>query len=480
MPPFLPTPEALNWLAKGRLADRCLRAIRLWVLLHQLYPEAEQTLPLPQPFRYGDVRDRLFAPTHDRDNNASASTLSAHCNSTCYCQKTFESILKKSPLSTSIPEWKQQMSDLTGLSPEQLKDILQQHPFNTVHRSIRDDLTYLSELGWLESEGQGRFFLKSVRRLPQMPKAQIATASELSTDDIWEVVRSLESVAFVKPNLDIIIHKLWQQLTEQTQTAYTREIAEPTQRIFIHLDYILSETMQEQVDTLQEQIEHLWQEGGGIVQFSYSQQSGHTIQATVYPVCLHYARRAKYLSAYGQDPAGNFGWHNYRLDRITSSRLTIINWSKPEVPASLQKMYDASTLPTSEEVSEALSQAWGFNFYLPRQLLIMRFPPKFAERYVQDTDRHSTFEPISYKAIPKLIRQEIKGLAEQATILKILSQKDKGDKYYRAWIRLGDINIVMRLRDWRPNGEVIAPIELRQQMQEEAQQECSHYQIEPD
>ena len=475
MPPYAPTPEALNWLAKGRLADRCLRAIRLWVILHLLYPETAQNTPLPQLFRYGDVRDRLFASTHSRDNNASTRTLSANCT-TCCCQKTVKSILKNSPLAISIPDWKQQMSALAGLSPEQIKDILQQRPFATVHRSIRDDLTYLSELGWLENKGQGQFLLKADRHLPQMPKAQMAAASELSIDDLWEVVRSLESVAFVKPNLDIIIHSLWQQLTERTQTTHRRELAEPTQRIFIHLDYILSEAMQEQVDTLQEQIERLWQEGGGIVQFNYNQHAGRTVQSTVYPVCLHYARRAKYLSAYGQDPAGNFGWHNYRLDRITSSRLTILAWGKPQVPTPLQETHAAGTLPTSEEVSEALSQAWGFNFYLPRQLLIMRFSPQFAERYVQDTDRHATFEPIPYRSIAKLIKQEIKGPAEQATLLKILSQKNKSDRYYRAWIRLGDINIVMRLRDWRPNGEVIAPIELRQQMQEEAQQECSHYQ----
>jgi len=32
----------------------------------------------------------------------------------------------------------------------------------------------------------------------------------------------------------------------------------------------------------------------------------------------------------------------------------------------------------------------------------------------------------------------------------------------------GDINALMRLRDWRPNGEVIAPLSVRQQLQEEA------------
>jgi CRISPR-associated protein (TIGR03985 family) len=35
----------------------------------------------------------------------------------------------------------------------------------------------------------------------------------------------------------------------------------------------------------------------------------------------------------------------------------------------------------------------------------------------------------------------------------------------------------MRLRDWRPNGEVIAPLVLRRQMQQEAQIELGWYQL---
>jgi CRISPR-associated protein (TIGR03985 family) len=33
----------------------------------------------------------------------------------------------------------------------------------------------------------------------------------------------------------------------------------------------------------------------------------------------------------------------------------------------------------------------------------------------------------------------------------------------------------MRLRDWRPNGEVIAPLSLRQDIAKEVTQELTHY-----
>ena len=37
-------------------------------------------------------------------------------------------------------------------------------------------------------------------------------------------------------------------------------------------------------------------------------------------------------------------------------------------------------------------------------------------------------------------------------------------------------NVLMRLRDWRPNGEVIAPLSIRQKLHEEAKQELANYQ----
>jgi CRISPR-associated protein (TIGR03985 family) len=65
---------------------------------------------------------------------------------------------------------------------------------------------------------------------------------------------------------------------------------------------------------------------------------------------------------------------------------------------------------------------------------------------------------------------------QKQKVLDILKQKSSSDAYYTAWIRTGDINVLMRLRDWRPNGEVIAPLSIREQLKQEAIQELSHYQ----
>ena len=466
-----------------------MRAVRLWALLHLLYGKNSKIHALPHPFRYIDVRDRLFAPTHGHSDADNATTLSAACDSTCRCQQSLQTLLERSDLPYALSHWQQVTIELTDLSPEQISSTLQQSPFATVHRSIRADLTYLAELGWLKKERQGYFYPVAPQHWPEISHPPITSTGYresnalggLPSAQAWEVLRSLESISFIQPNLDVIIQALWEQLAGQS----ARNVQVPERKIFIHLDYILSDTMQEKVDTLQEQIEQLWHGGNsGVIHFDYSYQStskkstskkDKPIPITVYPVCLHYARRAKYLSAYGIDPSGTFGWHNYRLDRIASSKLTLLSWNHPQVPSALQALHLSNTLPSPEAVSAALEAAWGFNFYLPRKLLIMRFPPAFAELYVHQTDRHPTFEPVAYEELSSLVKQEIGDRSDQANVLKTLEQKDPKDQYYKAWIRLGDINIVMRLRDWRPNGEVIAPLALRQQMQREAKAELEHY-----
>ncbi|MFS8807792.1 TIGR03985 family CRISPR-associated protein, partial [Synechococcus sp. R6-10] len=118
---------------------------------------------------------------------------------------------------------------------------------------------------------------------------------------------------------------------------------------------------------------------------------------------------------------------------------------------------------------------WGSDFYLPKALLILRFSPEFARRYVESTVRHPTFQPIAYERIPALVQRAVADAREREQILNIVRQRPTSDRYFRAWARVGDTNFTMRLRDWRPNGEVIAPLAYREQMAREAQAELQFY-----
>jgi CRISPR-associated protein (TIGR03985 family) len=251
------------------------------------------------------------------------------------------------------------------------------------------------------------------------------------------------------------------------------------------------------VDDYHKQLEDLWHTAdSGVIQFDYemiksdspsfhksflinpiefSRFSSQVKQITVYPVCIHYLRRAKYLSAYGIDPDGNMGWHNYRLDRITSESLKVFAWGDREVPKYLKQLRNSGKLPTSQAVEIELRKAWGFKFYEEPQLLLIRFSEDFARWYVDNTVRHPTFKVIPYTRIASLLQKDVSSDHERDTILAILGQRDPSDRYYQALIRPNDINIIQRLRDWRPNGEVLAPISLRQRMVDEATQELMHY-----
>lgn len=90
------------------------------------------------------------------------------------------------------------------------------------------------------------------------------------------------------------------------------------------------------------------------------------------------------------------------------------------------------------------------------------------------TDRHPTFAPVDYGDLPRLIAAHAPA-AEQDKLLTLVAERSSKDRYYQGWMRVGDTNVTMRLRDWRPQGEVIAPWVVRQQMIAEAEQELRQY-----
>ncbi|MDH6061259.1 TIGR03985 family CRISPR-associated protein [Chrysosporum bergii ANA360D] len=475
-----PTPQTLHWLAGGQLANRLHRAIRNWWILNQLYGKETQWGHYPlKDFTYSQLRDRLFAETHPKGEKLDSLEITAECGDfSCICHRTCMEVLETSGVYVSESQWQTEILQLTGINPEHLEQQLQQRPFATVHRSIRDDLKQLSSLGWLEKLSKGKYECLPLSELPTPPEIPIAQPNftQLSIPQTWELLHVLESVAFLQPNLNLIIENLWQQIAHNSPAPL---IEAPHQRIFLHLDYILSTEAQDQVDDYQEQIEQLWgKKGSGVIQFEYWVTIAKKVEVTVYPVCLHYHRRAKYLSAYGTDPEGQLAWHNYRLDRIASEKLRVLPWGDPSIPKELKEMRYTGKLPTPAQIQTELDQAWGFNFYLKRELLILRFPSAFAQRYVDNTFRHPTFRPISYKKLPQQIIQNVPR-QEQQKVLDILQHKPPTDAYYTGWIRTGDVNVLMRLRDWRPNGEVIAPLSIREELKQEAMKELSHYQDSP-
>lgn len=476
---YPPSPEVLQWLAGGHLESRLLRTMRLWVLLTHFYGPANWSATIPAPFRYPPIRDHLFASSHSKDNELTATKLVQTCTDlSCICHQSLQTWLEDHD--QDIRSWSEKIRHLTGLSPEEIENLCHQCPFATVHRSLRDDLKHLSQMGWLHSQANGYYHWKPPEKWPAPPffsaqtslnLDQITLTLPLNSNQLWQFLKVLESISFIQPDLEIIIQSLWEQLTAENSNFSS----EPSQRIFIHLDYILPPETQDRVDTYQEQLEKLWSSPPpGVIKFNYWFNPKTLVNVIVYPVCLHYLRRTKYLSAYGLDPEGKINWHNYRLDRISSPNLQVLAWGDPQIPLQLREKRRRGELPTPEEVQTQLDKAWGFNFYHPKELLILRFRPEFADWYVENTHRHPTFKKVQYQTLFELIKNQIPNLSQRGQIKQILSQRLPTDAYYIAWVRINDINILMRLRDWRPNGEVIAPLSYRQRLAQEVKQEAEY------
>jgi CRISPR-associated protein (TIGR03985 family) len=124
-----------------------------------------------------------------------------------------------------------------------------------------------------------------------------------------------------------------------------------------------------------------------------------------------------------------------------------------------------------------MSRAWGFDFYLPSQRLLLRFERKFHDAYIAGTVRHDTFTQITYEEAIAQIHEHAPG-HDAETLLTAMAQKSRHDAYYRAKYRSDlnthDTNVKQRLRAWRPYLEVILPISLRQIMAAEV---AAEYQI---
>ncbi len=476
---YLPHPSILHWLSGGQLANRLQRAVRCWVWLWLLYGDRPTLAQLPDPFRYADLRDRTLAPSHPTADSTPVAVIDRQCQgSQCLCQVTAKDLLWHGQPALLSPDWLPQVVHLSGLTVAEVEAQLNHRPFATVHRTLRDDLAWLAQQGWLTAVERGKWAKVAPKHWPHLPPSleDGGQVTGLSTREKRDLLHVLEAIAFVQPQLAVVVDTLWQQLAPH---ASGPTATESPRRLFIHLDYILSEQAQEQVDQHQDDIEQLWHSpDGGVIQFDYySGRRQRRFQVTAYPVCFHYARRAKYLTVYGYTPDGTIDWWNYRLDRIESPRLRVLPWGDPAIPKALRQRRQQGTLPTAEEVDQQIQAAWGFNFYLPRALLIMRFAPEFARWYVQNTERHPTFAPVAYTDLPALIRTQAP-VGDRPTLLNLVAQLPPTHAYYRAWIRLGDTNVTMRLRDWRPNGEVISPLPVRQQMIAEARQELQQYLLE--
>jgi CRISPR-associated protein (TIGR03985 family) len=437
----LPNVELLQWLARGSLKQNLSRAIRLWAWLRCLYGEEDSQVKLPDTFAFAEWQEAFFTATHPQSD----SWPEVH-DPQCRCAQSTAEWLFSEETGLQRKDWIKSLKQHDSL-PENIADTLASRLFGVTRRSLYDDLQILDKLGWVKRQGNQYTLVDS---FPSRPKAQTS-----ATDS-----------AILQPDLAAIAGNLSRRINGW-------------QRFFLHVDYVIPSTATDQVDEWQAQLGSLWERVPipPVRLTFYSAKLNKILKGIVYPICIYYVQRAPYLCAWGETPLGVPGrmdWCNYRLDRIQD--VQALKWRDREVPPSLHQAYQQGQLPTPDYIQEQMAEAWGFDFYKPASLLLLRFERWFDEGYIQGTVRHDTFEPVTYAEANQLIQQQATDPTQRQRLLKILASRSPDDAYYKAYYREDDPNVKIRLRAWRPKMEVFLPGKLREQIADEVRREMQLYQ----
>ena len=159
----------------------------------------------------------------------------------------------------------------------------------------------------------------------------------------------------------------------------------------MHVDYAVSP--QDIDQDWPHNFKTLWeQDPTPIITLKYTSVSLHQeVTRIVYPVCIYYYQRAIYLCAYGQTPKDKqeVNWYNYRLDRILA--VTPMTWEDTTIPDALKALQAGGILFTPDYIDLQLREAMGFDFYQPKQTMILRFDQDYSEKYIDESFRHQTF-----------------------------------------------------------------------------------------
>ena len=253
------------------------------------------------------------------------------------------------------------------------------------------------------------------------------------------------------------------------------------QRFFVHTEYIVQGKAQDNVGEMIALLKDVWnKEPVPFIRIAYDSPC-LPIRPTriVYPICVRYIKRALYLSAYGQDPKKRqqLSYKNYRLDRITN--IKTVEWDAPKIPPDLKQQLSnclqEKYIP--EYITNSSLEALGLDFYQPIATMLLRFPQQYHENYIENTLRHITFKQIDTKNRVNLNKLFNKNLDSQSAIaLQQKMARFPQDAFYRLNYRVNDNDVIMRLRAWGANVEVLYPQDLRARMIEDTTATYAIYQ----
>ncbi|MEA5596731.1 TIGR03985 family CRISPR-associated protein [Rivularia sp. UHCC 0363] len=496
---YPPTVEVLRILTAGSLKQNLGKAVRLWVILRSIYGDEsdEVKLELGEKFHFLQWRDLFFMDAkkyHQRD-----IIPSLHCinelNTTfqkdqCFCAIKLKQWLFELNLKVDEKQWSESFKKYYFIQDDELKQILLTGIIkHSYQNSQHNDNSLNTNNQFSKSLPDGRLFAVTSRNLKDndfqsLIRLGCLKSKKIKNQDIYIKVDKFPELFLNHLGNEAI---QTEQFTHEELSAFSNSLSQPIngiQRFFIHAEYIVHPRLYDRVEQLQQELKNIWkQDKVPLVQLNYQSAKLYqdTVYCIVYPVCIYYYKRAPYLFAYGQTPQINgedswskIDWYDYRLDRILALEQLSIdadNINITNIPKHfLDKCYGKYS-PSPDDIKEKMSTAWGFDIYKPQELLILRFDQYFYGNYIQGTERDEMFHKITRQQVEKLIKSYTPTASiEQKKLLATVQSRSTNDIYCKINYRVDDNNIVMRLRAWCPNVEVILPLDLRYKMRKEMEQ----------
>ena len=386
-----------------------------------------------------------------------------------YRQKTLAEYLLIQCSPNERDDWEKSVQQRYNIDDSLLNSLLLLPIFAVDSKTIRNHFKRLTKLKQplltASKESKGEYFKLSAEEVNEY-EARVNSIIEYGSSDALNLINDeLSTIA------ELLLKKI-----------------KGEQRLFIHTEYIVDSESQDRADDRANDLERIWQEKViPPVVIEYNSASNQTTdEYLVFPVCLYYHQRAFYLCAYGQHPKhdSEFGWYNYRLERIVN--LFSDSWDDSETARQLKTViHDRETVKSKfkpEHIQIELDSAYGFDFYRDRATMLLRFNRDFSDRYIHNTDRHSTFKRVDFKMAKSFLEDRLK-IDNNLTVSKkqqltAIVERNTEDAFYKLDYRVGDNNVIMRLRAWCPNVEVIYPLSLRQRMREDMEQTWKLYKSE--
>lgn len=463
---YPPQVEVLERLVEGSIKKDLPRALRLWIILRSLYGETRDPVrvELGKKFTFLEWQNQFFNNKliHIRDSKPQ------NHDPNCNCAKTIIEWLFDGTFDNRESVWMESFKTRYNLSDAEVGDILfhgkplsrngkphkhslfEGHLFGVTGKSLENEFKTLAKKGFLLKNKEE---YSPVAELPQL----ISNKLEMPELCFTNLASSI--------SLGVLLDKFNQKINGET-------------RFYLEIEDIMPSQLSDNFEDLQNQLVRIWQQKPVppvLLNYCSTKLFKEELNLIVYPVCLYYFRRAPYLIAYGQFPGNetNINWYDYRIDHIIS--LKELNWNDVDIPELGAKCLGKKP-PNLEQVRDLMGEALGFDFYEEAIEMFLWFNPYFYGNYIKETQRASKFKETEASLVRTFIdRDKTLTKPQRQYLLSRIDDRPK-DKYYRIKYRKNDNNVVMRLRAWSPNVEVILPYELRRRMTEDMTQTWKFYQ----